>query len=408
MASHKDKYYRQMPDEAENSLAFSLAGGELDRAYRQASQYYAQMKERFIAQITANARIQDANLATQVNQDISKQIRLKALNRADSFQKVQGVYAELGQEISKFISNRSASSRFIQKYKNNIANLKSNEKQNIRNAAYAALPKGAKNRISEIVGQHFGENGLSSTDLYNRFTTYFVEGILYAKKQITTTTAQRIDAMAGYAHELAALEALENAFVKTIHAGPKNVSADVFMTAKGNGSLNEGVKQLKALEQIIEGLNGVSAIGDERIDFSGYFNDLDYFGSQVKLYSVALTGLSRAQGYGVGHRQNLFNTFKAELGKTPLEAATNAQSIRFFNQWNKIVLAMGVNNIVWSTGYAQFWMDEFIEQMHKASYYLQFNRSSSGALTAYVKWGQALTLEAYQHKQTLSNRPKKK
>lgn len=391
-----DKYYKQMSD----STKVISTMNSLDQAYKDAMFYYKKLKEQYINQLYSQARIKDTELQIKTQEQIEREIALKALNRQQSFEHTQGVFKELEQEIASFLGDRRRTNAFTKKMQQHYAtvkNLEQVDRQQLRAQALSALPqKGATmQRLKNILATS-GIGGVTSSDLTTRFTNYFTEGILEGVGLIQTKTQYSIDKVAGYTHELAALQGLSNAYNSVIHAGAKNVSADVFMTTKSNGNIKDAITQLQTIEQKISEFNGAQGRGEAQIEEFMSTNTIEYFGSQVKLYSVSLQGLSRAQGYGVGHRQNLLNTLIAEhKGNHHL---TLMQNIGFFNQWQRIVQAMGVANIVWSTGYAQYWMDEFIQSMRNNYYTLQFNQNSENELTSYVKWGQFLTKQLHKQK----------
>jgi hypothetical protein len=115
----------------------------------------------------------------------------------------------------------------------------------LRIQALSALPqKGTTmQRLKNILATS-GIGGVTSSDLTTRFTNYFTEGILEGVGLIQTKTQYSIDKVAGYTHELAAVQGLSNAYNSVIHAGAKNVSADVFMTTKSNGNIEDAITQL--------------------------------------------------------------------------------------------------------------------------------------------------------------------
>lgn len=343
--------------------------------YKQATIYYAQLKNKFLNQVTKN-------LSTRTSQEFLKarnQIEAEILSAGEKhgFNEHSKILNDILNSFGEYLIDDHAN--FVKKSQSKIADMKRNKairvqqqkdllkQQILKNTNESQLKTILNMAISDVVGTN---NTIERFDALinkvNSFLNVWVSSTI-GGNSIHKFYGILAATLGGYVAEDLEYQALDQYFSQM---GMKVVPGG---TKKANGQMTEFDNIISTIEYLPELFeNQINAttniLGQDYFSDTELIKKINYFGEQVKSFDLSKGHVTRAglAGYEISSNEGLANTARNE------NVYSIKSNIAFLGRYANIIKTFGPATVLFSSAGGRQWMSDFISDFRKQQYYLMF------------------------------------
>ena len=368
--------------------------------YEAAVNYYAKLKEQMLDEVFDSFMKKSGHIDTQTKNNLQTQIEqatslnykgaetlsTKVLGKVEKYAKMMvknlvGAKSEQYQQLLQEINNEKTKLMGESRKVKRDAYKKMIEK---KRAVMQSLLNPQK-LWAQINNKTYGMNvsGADKSDIQNQIYSYlnFYAMELMTESDFDANPWNRARIVAGYYRELSEYQALSNLIGKNMvhHAGAKKIK-----TSQGTVDSPLDI-MISSLETEAQRLNNVEYVNQLFADTpiteasaSELMSTIDVYGEQVKSWSFQKKLPS--DGYFIGNRKDLLSAYLS-TGGSPYDYRS---ATAFLGKLRSILISLGPQNVLFSTGNQRFWMDDFIKTFRQQGLLLTFEPEKDRSIGQHV------------------------